>query len=118
MTELLIDYRLPGYNEAHNEARAHWSQAAKTKKQYTDSIGWLCKAHKIQLIEGKVDICVVWGTYKDHRDPDNIYSGIKYILDGLVLGGVLKGDTKKYIRRIEHNYNDQSIITAVRIFEI
>lgn len=117
MTELIIDYRLPGYNEAHNEARTHWSQAARTKKQETEAIAWLCKAQKLQPIKGKVDIGISWGTKGDHRDPDNIYSGIKYILDGLVLAGILGGDTKQYVQRIENNYNDAYSITVVSIWE-
>ena len=115
MNELHIDYRLPGYNEAHNEARTHWSKAARTKKQYTDAISWLCKTQKLEPVKGKVNIDILWGTYKDRRDPDNVYSGVKYILDGLVLGGVLEGDTKKYIGKISHDFDDGTSITIVRL---
>ena len=115
MTELHIPFRLPGYNKAHNEARTHWAKAAATKKQYTNDIAWLCREQKLQPIKEKVDIDILWGTYKDCRDPDNIASGCKYAIDGLVLGGILEGDTRKYIGKISHDFDDGTSITIVRL---
>ncbi len=113
MTELHIDYRLPGYNEAHNEARTHWSKAAKTKKKCTEEIAWLCKAQRLDPVEGKTAVIITWGTKGDRRDPDNIGSGIKYILDGLVLGGILESDTKKHVGTIIHRFDEKETDTRV-----
>lgn len=117
MTELHIDYRLPGYNDHENKARSHWSKAAEEKKTHTEAIMWLCKAQKLQPINGKVDIDILWGMKNDCRDPDNVYSAQKYLLDGLVLAGILEGDTKRYIGRITHDHDDGTSITVVRLEE-
>lgn len=38
------------------------------------------------------------------RDPDNITGGQKFILDGLVRGGVIPDDSQKYIAGIIHRF--------------
>ena len=115
MVEFYIPFRLPGFNEAHNDARTHWSKAAETKRNATESVGWLCK--RLQPIHGKVNVTILWGMKGDNRDPDNVYSGVKYILDGLVSMGILESDTKRHIGSIHADHDDGSDITVVRLEE-
>lgn len=102
---MIIEYpgRLPGLNEiikAAKQGRGKYQPYAMMKDRYTSEIGWLAK--KLPAYD-RVDITITWHEPNDRRDPDNIMGGMKFICDGLVAGGVIKDDKKKYINKITHN---------------
>lgn len=99
---MIIEYpgRLPGLNEIIKAAKSSPYAYAKMKDRYTSEIGWLAK--KLPAYN-RVDITITWYEPNDRRDPDNIMGGMKFICDGLVAGGVIKDDKKKYINKITHN---------------
>lgn len=72
----------------------------QTKKAITESIA-LEVRNKIQL--GKLKpvarcrLSFLWIEIKKNRDPDNIDSARKYIIDGIVAGGLIPGDGWRYI---------------------
>lgn len=49
-----------------------------------------------------VKIKCTWFESNIRRDPDNIFAGVKFILDGLVKSGVLENDGQKWIKGIDH----------------
>jgi Holliday junction resolvase RusA-like endonuclease len=104
-----IPTRLPGANEIIDAARDHWSRSAKQKKTWT-GIVVNCLANRY---EGKqlgafslpVWVYINWYEPNEKRDPDNIMAGQKFIFDGLVAAGILKGDGFKHVRQITHQFH-------------
>jgi len=75
--------------------------AAKLKSDAQNTI-----AHYTQQLDmdpaGTYDLYLEWTTTDQRTDSDNIYFAVKFILDAVVAGGKLKGDSPKYIRHISH----------------
>lgn len=103
---MIIEYpgRLPGLNEiidAAKKGKGKYQPYAIMKDRYTSEIGWLAK--KLPAYE-RVDITITWHEPNLRRDPDNITAGQKFILDGLVAGGVIKDDSQRYVNSISHQF--------------
>lgn len=99
-----IEYlgRLPGLNEIITESkkgRGKYQPYAIMKEQYTSEIGWLAK--KMPSYQ-KVNVTITWIEPNRRRDPDNIQAGAKFVMDGLVAGGVIKDDSQRYVKSIRH----------------
>lgn len=118
--KLIIKGSLPGRNESEKAARTHWSVGAKMKKEYTDLIMCVCKSQKIKPVE-KARIEVTFFEKDMRRDSDNVYGGLKYILDGMVKAGVLKNDTRKivklYINPVELDRQNPRIEVKIEVIE-
>lgn len=103
---MIIEYpgRLPGLNEiidAAKQGKGKYQPYAIMKDRYTSEIGWLAK--NLPAYE-RVNITITWYEPNRRRDPDNITGGQKFILDGLVRGGVIPDDSQKYIAGIIHRF--------------
>lgn len=92
-----IPGRFPGMNEIIKEARGNKYASARQKARFTMLTRTLVNlsfqlpiAHFGQM--KKVWIDFRWVEKNTRRDPDNICAGKKFILDGLVLSGLLKND--------------------------
>jgi len=99
-----IPGRLPSLNDiiaAAKQGKGKYQPYAIMKEQYTNDIGWLAK--KLPRYN-RADITITWYEPNLRRDPDNITAGQKFILDGLVAGGVIKDDSQRYINSITHKY--------------
>lgn len=94
---LIIKGRLPGRNEAEKAARTCWAVGANLKKENTERVYWECRAQHIEPINGIAHITVTFFEKDYRRDADNIYAGLKYILDGLVNAGIIADDSRKYV---------------------
>lgn len=96
--------RLPGLNEiidAAKKGRGKYQPYANMKKELTNEIAWLVKRLPKY---NRVDVLITWYEPNKRRDPDNITGGQKFILDGLVMAGVIKDDSQRYINRIMHQF--------------
>ena len=92
-----FDGEFPGLNEVISRAKKHWGGYAAMKKRYSSMVMWTVVDLKPSAcgdtLRGKrVGVCVDWYCRDRRRDPDNIASGKKFILDGLVQAKVLSGD--------------------------
>jgi Holliday junction resolvase RusA-like endonuclease len=97
-----IPGRLPGTNEiidAAKKGKGKYQPYSIMKSEWTHTIAWLAK--KLPAYN-RVDITITWYEPNEKRDPDNIMGGQKFILDGLVMAGVIPNDTRKHIRSIKH----------------
>lgn len=97
-----IPGRLPGLNEiidAAKQGKGKYQPYAIMKVEYTGIIAWLAK--KLPRYK-RVNITITWYEPNGKRDPDNIMAGQKFILDGLVMAGVIPNDTRKHINSIKH----------------
>jgi hypothetical protein len=52
--------------------------------------------------EGLHDVKVFWIVPNNKKDTDNVTSEIKFLLDGVVLSGLISNDGRKNIRHISH----------------
>ncbi len=88
-----IPGRFPGMNEIIKEARGNKYASAIQKRHWTRRVADITRL-SIRNIKpmGKVWISFTWIEKNKRRDPDNICAGKKFILDGLVLAGLLSAD--------------------------
>lgn len=95
-----IKGRLPGMNEivaAAKKGRGCYQPYSEMKREYTELVAWLViKAPKFN----KPIIKIIWYEKNKRRDMDNVIAAKKFILDGLVEGGIIKDDSRKYINDI------------------
>lgn len=94
---LIVPGRMPSRNEAEQKARTHWAVGAKLKKQYTEIVMLECKRQKLQPVTQRAVLSITFYEQDKRRDSDNVISGLKYILDGMIQAGVLKNDTRKHV---------------------
>ena len=114
MVKMIIPGQLPGLNDITDTARANIRQAARQKREYTDRVAWCAKSAKLPHME-KVDVKITWFEPNKKRDKDNINAGIKFILDGLVVAGVLDNDGWKQIGTITHDVQVDKLNPRVEV---
>lgn len=100
-----IPGRLPGLNEiidAAKQGKGRYQPYALMKEKYTEMITWLAK--KLPTYE-RVALIITWHEPDRRRDPDNIMTGQKFILDGLVQAGTIPNDGQRHIQGILHRFD-------------
>lgn len=111
--KLIIKGALPGRNEAENAARAHWTKGRDFKRTWTDYVAYQALGQCAAPFEGTAKVRVTFYEPNRKRDQDNVISGLKYLCDGLVKAGVLKGDSPRYLRfesvRVEYDRDNPRI---------
>lgn len=100
--KIIIPGELPALNEIIEAAKSHYGKYSSTKKDYTEIVGWY--ALKQTQIEKPVEVWIKWFTKDAKKDPDNVAAGVKFILDGLKEAGVIKNDTRQWIKKIVHEF--------------
>ena len=75
---------------------------SKFKRDIEEVIGWSIKqavtSKTLHKVETPVIINFEWHERTKRRDADNIASAKKFILDALVKNGILKDDSRKYVK--------------------
>jgi len=103
VVRLVIPGELPAMNEIVGAAnKSRWSYN-DLKKAWTGRIAQEAKLARLRRVERAVVRCS-WYVPNRRKDPDNIAGGIKLILDGLVMAGVLPGDGWRHVAGIEHEF--------------
>lgn len=100
--KFIIETELITLNDYIDAERSHKYKAAKVKKFYTMICKNYAKKIKNRNLDSLFDLIITWNVTSNKRDPDNIYFGVKFILDGLVAAKVIKNDGRKNIRNIHH----------------
>lgn len=117
-TGFTIHGKLPSLNEVINKNRSNRYAGAKFKADIED---YICAEIKLALRSGQLvppgeSPCIIkitWHEATKKRDADNIQSSQKFILDALQKCGVLKNDSRKYVRQISHCIADSCENKAV-----
>lgn len=121
MNELLIDAQLPSLNQYQNACRSHWSKGADFKKDIEGLIGeYIIEAlltKRLHRVEKPCEIFIEWHEATKRRDCDNIQSAQKFILDALQHCGVIKNDSRKYVKQIHHTIIDDERDFVIVRFE-
>ena len=100
IARLVINEKLPSLNDYIARINRNKYIGNTYKRKVQESICWHIKIAKMKPIKKRVDLEVYWHEKTKRRDPDNIYSGMKYILDALQDMKVLSGDGQEQIRHI------------------
>ena len=99
MQTFTIPGRLEGLNNLILADRTNRFMGAKVKRSNTDLCAWAIRAAKLQKVERyPVTIWIRWTEPNGRRDPDNVASAKKYVLDGLQTAGIIENDGAKQIR--------------------
>lgn len=93
---LEIKMSLPSMNEIINLSKQHWSQYASPKKGYDAIIAAFARQQLKPIDKYPISVEFHWYAKDGRTDADNLSAGKKFILDGLVKAGILKGDNYKY----------------------
>jgi Holliday junction resolvase RusA-like endonuclease len=96
--KFVIPGNLPGLNLLIAANRANRYKGAKLKRDADmQVVAAIRKCHVGAVRWYPVEVRI-WFYEKDkRRDIDNVYSGGKYVLDGLQEAGILRGDGQKYV---------------------
>jgi hypothetical protein len=100
MAQLWVEGPLPGMNEIVEAAKGAGGVGkhyANLKKAWTDTVWALALQARLPKFPGRVVLRFEWFEADKRRDPDNFAAAKKFLLDGLVKAGVLKGDDWRYI---------------------
>lgn len=101
--QLFIPGPLPGLNEimaANLKRRGKWNAYDMMKRAWGSTIVTLIQQANLT----PVDSCFLTFTWYEptkKRDPDNVSVGKKFILDSLVMAGILKNDGWKQVQGFE-----------------
>lgn len=92
--DFVIPCELDDLNNYIKAERGNRFAAANIKKKNTE----VCLYNTVgRKIDKKVDITFTWYCKNKMKDHDNICFAKKFILDGMVEAGVLKGDGWKHV---------------------
>jgi len=105
MPAFTINQALPTMNEIIAASKKHWATYSKMKKEYNNLVvAAICDAGCVPLTpHPRVSISCTWYENGRKRDPDNVFAGIKFVLDAMVDAGVVVNDTRDNISTIMHH---------------
>ena len=100
--KLIIPCRLDGLNEVIEANRKNKYAGNEIKKQNEKIVRVYARQQKLNPIDNyPLKVVIHWYEKDRRRDWDNVMSAKKFIFDGLQKAKILKGDSQKYINRIE-----------------
>lgn len=102
--KLTILGRFPGMNEFMAAMNRNRYVGARMKKKWTDLVAWEVKAAGLGRLDQPVTVLFRWVEKDRRRDRDNVAAAKKFILDGLVVAGVLPNDTAKWVRGVSDEF--------------
>lgn len=104
--KIVIPGELPDLNTIISESKkgkGKYQPYNEIKKEHTSIVAWIAKS-KIKKKLEKIDLEIKWICKDRKKDKDNIMAGTKFILDGLVVAGVIENDGWKQIGDINHSF--------------
>ncbi len=104
--KIIIPGELPDLNtiiEESKRGRGKWQPYNEIKQANTNKVAWIAKS-KIKKKLEKINLEITWICKNKRKDKDNIMAGTKFILDGLVVAGIIENDGWKQIGDISHKF--------------
>lgn len=99
MQRFTIPGRLEGMNGLISANRRNKYDGAKVKREGTALCEWAIRAAKLRKVKHyPVTIWIRWTEPNAKRDPDNVESGKKFILDGLQTAGIIENDGARQVK--------------------
>ena len=119
----IIPHELPTMNEMLDakatvfKGKRGASAYTKMKKDADRQVAWLARAQLQPVTTYPVSLHIHWGRKNRRHDKDNIAAGIKFLLDGLVFGGIIEGDGWKHIENWSNSFDvdktEQQVIVTI-----
>ena len=101
---IVIPGELPDLNQIIAESKNHWGSYSSLKKANTQLVAF-CTKQATKRRYKKIDLDITWYCKDRRKDKDNIMAGgLKMILDGLVVAGVIKNDGWSEIGSINNHF--------------
>ena len=105
MQKIIIQGELCDLNTYINTTRANKFASAKIKKEQTNYVWGCCKEQGAKPIKDyPIMISFKWFVKNKRKDPDNVCFQKKWIMDGLVLAGVIENDTMEFIEGFQDSF--------------
>jgi len=111
---LTIPCELPALNQVLDAGKAHWSRYAKLKKEYSTLVSILAKI-QLRPVQERVRIGFRWYCRDRRKDPDNICSAKKFIIDGLVVAGILQDDGWKQVSSFSDDFEIDAVNPRIEV---
>ena len=92
---ILILPPLTTLNQYIDAERRNKYVGAKIKKMDTETVAWIAKS-TLKPVDRITSIDITFRVADKRTDKDNLIFSTKFILDGLVVAGIIKGDGWKY----------------------
>ena len=107
--KFVIEGSLIGLNEYTNLNRENAYIANKTKQTIQYMIYLYIRKHRVAPVKDyPIMLKIDWYEKDNRRDVDNIVFAKKFILDALVESGIIKNDSRKYVKGfIDNVYTDR-----------
>lgn len=102
---IVIPGRLDGLNELIAANRTHWSKGRDLKESNEALVHLAITQGRIQPIKGAFTMKILWLEKDDARDPDNILSAKKYILDALQQAQIIKNDNMAHLKGLTEQWD-------------
>lgn len=103
--KFIINGTLLDFNKYINSNRTGARSGAEDKRNQDIIVFYYAKQQLRDVkIQKQIKVHITWIEPDERRDPDNVASAIKFILDALVLAGILEGDRRKNIKSIYHEF--------------
>lgn len=99
-----IPMRLPGLNEIIEANRKNKHKGAQQKKKVERDIAWYINQQATHKVTKPFVLKITWVEPNRKRDPDNLVSAKKFILDALQNCGVIEGDGWKDVVKFEDEW--------------
>nr|DAE40596.1 MAG TPA: Endodeoxyribonuclease RusA [Caudoviricetes sp.] len=96
MVSLTYNGRLPSTNDLVQMNRVNRFQGASMKRKYTQELAVCFRSQTKERFTSHVTCDVKFFEDTMRRDDDNVLSGLKYIMDGLVTAGIIHDDSPKW----------------------
>ena len=94
-----IKGKLPNLNEYINSERSNRYKGAKIRKDNLLAIQLMAKSQIKETVQNyPVTIKITWYEPNNRRDVDNVIFAKKFISDALVKCGILKDDSRRYVK--------------------
>lgn len=118
-----IKAKLPSLNDVVAKNRANRYLGNKFKQDVEEVIGWAIKqaltTKTLKPVDKPCVIYIDWHEATKRRDTDNVQSSQKFVLDAMVKNGILKNDSRRYVKQIYHEIiDDKEDFVVVRIKEV
>lgn len=98
---IIVPGELPAMNEILKAAKSNRYKYSSMKRLHTNRVAYCARGSGTV---DQADVTVIWHCKNRKKDKDNIEAGIKFVLDGLVVAGVLPNDGWRHVRDITHKF--------------
>lgn len=104
---LIFEGRLPGLNEIIAANRSNRFQGAKQKRDVQQALQVAWQGQVTKTYSCPVTVAVRFFEKDYRRDDDNVFAGLKFILDALQEMGVIKTDAPKWCHVTPERFVDK-----------